>query len=83
MAVAVAAAQGEPREFYCGAGKLAESMRESNAGRRSWGDELMVLAFAVDRAGARLLVGEGVSSRLTRVVGQMGVDDGYGAPGPG
>jgi hypothetical protein len=54
VAVAVAAAQGEPREFYCGAGKLAESMRESNAGRRSWGDELMVLAFAVDRAGARL-----------------------------
>lgn len=31
--------------------------RESNAGRRAWGDELVVLAFAADRAGARLLVG--------------------------
>jgi hypothetical protein len=69
VAVAVAAAQGEPREFYCGAGKLASArvpecqspMRERNAGRRSWGDELVVLAFAVDRARARLPVGEGVS----------------------
>jgi hypothetical protein len=57
--------------------------RESNAGRRSWGDELVVLAFAADRAGARSPVGGRGSSLLTRVVGQMGVGDGNGAPGPG
>jgi hypothetical protein len=73
--VAVAAAQGEPREFYCGAGKLAESIRERNAGRRSWGDELMVLAFAVDR--------QGRSSFASWGGGFQSFDPGRGADGGG
>jgi hypothetical protein len=52
-------------------------MRERNAGRRSWGDELVVLAFAVDRARARLPVGEGAQGGL------QSFDPGRGSDGGG